>query len=441
LDWRFRGPLQYLLGVRTNASASESSFAPYVDGLGLLLNGQGERDQVDLALNGGAAVAFRKAVSLKNRRSAGAFFTSRQLADDLLGSKAVALTHPHVVDPACGAGDLLLSAARFLPRGKTAAKTLNLWGSRLVGRDIDPTLIRATRLRLALLASQILGGEMNLTEEEIAKALPEVRVGDGLDFRVAEPVLLLLNPPFGMIHAETDWSSGRTPRAAIFTAKCLEELPEGSTVRAILPDVLRSGTHSREWRRHIGKFLDKVQIKIWGQFDSATDIDVFLLKAIREESAASIDWGLPTVASGQVGDTFLVSVGAVVPHRDPEEGQKSPYICARDLPQGGEYKAGKKKRQHHGKRFAAPFVAIRRTSRPSDGGRRIVATVVRSAKPVLVENHLIVCRPKDRTLASCESLVSFLESKRVSEILDRRIRCRHLTVGAIKELPYGDHKP
>lgn len=419
-----------------DASATKAAFEPYLGGLSHLLQGQGEQQDIDLALNGGAAAAFRAAVPLENRRAAGAFFTGRKLADHLVESEAVVQAHQHAVDPACGAGDLLLAAARLLPRRNSALETLRLWGSRLIGRDLDPTLVRAARLRLALLAEQVSGSRLDVSDERIAECLPDIHVGDGMKLDIPGPVLLLLNPPFGASWAETDWASGRTPRAAIFTAHLLKSLPDKSMVRAILPDVLRSGTHSQAWRHHVEELLVEGQLEIWGRFDKSTDVDVFILRGVRGSSTESIHWCYPETASTQVQDSFTVSVGTVVPHRDPEEGPRSPYICSRDLPQGGEYKAGDKERLHPGKRFKAPFVAIRRTSRPADGGKRLVATIVRSANPVLVENHLIVCQPKDQKVTSCESLASSLESQETSQILDQRIRCRHLTVGAIRELPF-----
>ena len=106
--------------MSSRPKAAESRFTPYVEDLRRLLGSPNEQDRVDLALNGGAAAAFRDAVPLGDRRAAGAFFTGRGLADHLVGSKAVAQTHKYAADPACGAGDLLLAAARRLPRKKSA---------------------------------------------------------------------------------------------------------------------------------------------------------------------------------------------------------------------------------------------------------------------------------------------------------------------------------
>lgn len=427
--------------MRTEAKLRGSDpFSPYVESLlGLLNSSEAESEEVDLALDGGAAAAHRASIALESRRATGAFFTPQKMANRLIGAKSIALRHSAIVDPACGAGDLLLAAARFLPRGDCALETLQTWGRVLIGRDLDLALIQACRLRLALLAAHLSESPLGATADEIKRALPRIVQGDGMELSLEKPALLLLNPPFGATVADTDWASGRIPRAALFAAKCFEQLPTESTVRAILPDVLRSGSHSAGWREHVDTLLDDVGIEIWGQFDPWTDVDVFLLRAERRPSSHLTTWWRALDSSAQIGDCFSVKVGTVVPHRDPKKGPKSPYICARDLPANGEFKAGDKMRRHSGTRFAAPFVAIRRTSRPSDGGPRLVATVVRSPEPVLVENHLIICRPKDGKLSSCRNLATTLTSPQTTKAVDGRIRCRHLTVGAVREIPYvGD---
>jgi len=63
------------------------------------------------------------------------------------------------------------------------------------------------------------------------------------------------------------------------------------------------------------------------------------------------------------------------------------------------------------------------------------ATIVRGVRPVAVENHLIVLRPHDHTLRGCRSVVGILESEPASLFLDERLRCRHLTVDAVREIP------
>jgi hypothetical protein len=57
-----------------------------------------------------------------------------------------------VLDPACGVGDLLVALVENLPRSPDFASTLSEWGGRILGRDLEPEFVRATKLRLALAA-------------------------------------------------------------------------------------------------------------------------------------------------------------------------------------------------------------------------------------------------------------------------------------------------
>src|ERR1022692_1045587 len=93
------------------------------------------------------------------------------------------------------------------------------------------------------------------------------------------------------------------------------------------------------------------------------------------------------------------------------------------------------KRRHKGSAYHPPFVAIRRTSRPGDLFRA-TATVVEGKQPVAVENHIIVCLPKDGTFKTCAALMAQLKSDKVNKHLDARIRCRHLTVGVVRQIPF-----
>ncbi len=52
-----------------------------------------------------------------------------------------------------------------------------------------------------------------------------------------------------------------------------------------------------------------------------------------------------------------------------------------------------------------------------------------------VENHLIVLRPKDGTIGKCKKLVKFLKGESTNQWFNQRIRCRHLTVSAVKDMP------
>jgi hypothetical protein len=181
----------------------------------------------------------------------------------------------------------------------------------------------------------------------------------------------------------------------------------------------------------------------FGRFDAWTDIDVFLLGGRAQTGGGEATWW-PTAPAGTamttVGDEFEVRVGPVVPHRDPTDGHESPYLRARDLPLSGEHRPGDVRLHHPGRRFSPPLVVVRRTSRPEVARSRLTATLIRGRESVLVENHLLVCVPRDRTLKSCQRLMEVLTDKRTSEWLDQRLRCRHLTVRALRDVVLHDWK-
>jgi hypothetical protein len=181
-------------------------------------------------------------------------------------------------------------------------------------------------------------------------------------------------------------------------------------------------------------------VKPYGIFDESADVDVFLLRVkrrIKKIKAKSAKWTTaPAKAKSTIGDSFEVHVGRVVPHRDPEQGKSHPYIHARCVPAWEVMRKFDQHRRHAGKVYQAPFVVIRRTSRPGHP-YRATATVIAGKQKVAVENHLIVCEPKDKTLRSCLTLKTQLQTKAVNEFLDARIRCRHLTVSSVAAIPFN----
>ncbi len=137
---------------------------------------------------------------------------------------------------------------------------------------------------------------------------------------------------------------------------------------------------------------------------------------------------------GRIEDYYGVRVGPVVPYRDPEEGPSVAYICAKALSSWETVQRINERRRYSGTLFAPPFVAVRRTSRP--GGDRAVGTLVLGKRKVAVENHLLGLFPRSKSLKKCKELLHVLKSPETNSWLDERIRCRHLTVQALKELPW-----
>jgi hypothetical protein len=424
------------------------SFAAYVDELrqfavGAARDGLARRDRsrVWAELDGNAGAVFRRQVALGTRRDAGTFFTGHRLARRLVAAHASDIRNgASVSDPACGLGDLLLAAAGYLPIRATLAETLAAWGEQLRGRDVHDELVTTAKIRLYLLA--LARGASPGPAPEPGDAFPLLTREDFLQGEETdEAQVVLLNPPYGRVQAPAtvEWATGSVSAAAIFTERALERLAPDARLSAILPDVLRSGTRYEAWRARIESIVRPESIRLVGQFDAATDVDVFLLRARRDQTGRRASWWQPPALSqAHVKDFFDVSVGSVVPHRHPDVGPSVAYVHSRLLPSTGVHRTGDARRGFSGRTVSAPFVAIRRTSRPARHGPRLVTTIVVGDEPIAVENHLLVARPLDGTLTACSKLVAILRSDVTSDWLDQRIRCRHLTVGAVQALPWSE---
>jgi type I restriction enzyme M protein len=158
--------------------------------------------------------AFEVFVGSESRGRSGQFFTPRSVTD-LLVEAVDPKPSETIVDPACGAGGFLTSAARhFLEKGLKPADLGRLVSQNFYGIDKDEYLTNLARLHVALLT----GGHPKLY---CADSL-SLRNGSS-DFREELPPdgfdVLLTNPPFG---------------ARIVAAK---------------PEVLRTFDLARKWRR------------------------------------------------------------------------------------------------------------------------------------------------------------------------------------------------
>lgn len=404
--------------------------------------------QTTHALDGEPGAALRESIDLDTRRSTGAFFSGSDLSNSLIDTFVKPLDENSLIlDPACGAGDLLLACSHRLPIAGSLPETLEAWGRKLFGLDLFPEFIRAAKARLVLAAA--LRGRWNASPGLVNTAswFPGIRVGDGLEIPddLAEATHVVLNPPFSFIQTPqgVKWSSGQVSAAAVFVDHILATCEHGTDIAAILPDVLRSGTRYAKWRDHISKQAAVRRVSIWGIFDPWADVDVFLLNA--SIGGDSVGTSLSTWVGFEEptgGDTLKsiakISVGSLVPHRHINRGQWHPYLQAQGLARWEKVDvASLPRKRFSGTVFAPPFIAVRRTSRPGDSGRA-AGTMIFGDRPVAVENHLIVIRPNDASLDSCEEILTLLRSNETEQWLDHRIRCRHLTVRALQELPWRD---
>jgi hypothetical protein len=397
-------------------------------------------------LDGAVSRELRQRVSLEDRQRLGAFFTGTPLRARVASAlSASRLPVWDVWDPACGAGDLLLGAAEHLPVRADLGETLAIWGQRLFGSDTEPTFVRAARARLVLAAYA--RGARNSTRRShpLEDVLPGLRVEDGLA-RVshAKQKFIFLNPPYISVAApkSCEWGSGQVSAAALFLEQCLRHAETGTQLAAILPDVLRSGSRYSAWRRWVAQHANIHQVEVYGRFDPQADVDVFVAELSARghllplsDADAGAPWAVqsPTRARGLMRDLCTVSVGSVVPHRDPETGPFRAYLHSRDASPWGVIEVTET-RAFEGKVVTPPFVVVRRTSSPRDK-HRAVATIVTGDTPVAIENHLLVLEPHEHTVDACRTILEVLRLPETSEWLNGRIRCRHLTVSALEEVP------
>jgi hypothetical protein len=428
------------------------AFAPYVDALEELawraLNRGSlgpEADHAAAALDGQPGAALRDLVPLTVRRATGAFFTGAALAARAVEPYSGTLScTSRVVDPACGAGDLLTACARSLPIGPDLATTIAAWGEQLRGFDIHPDFVRATKIRLILLALSRGVPVGTATVPPLHEMFPGLETREGLAGLTLRDAAshIVLNPPYSKAPAPPDcrWGSGKVSLAALFLDRCLTAASPGTRIVAILPDVLRTGSLYAKWRAAVEARAIVESVQVFGPFDAWADVDVFILRLRTTASASEQEtrWWKPPIsaAAERVSDHFEVHIGPVVPHRHPKLGRWYPYLYARRVPAWGTVNVDVgSRRRFQGRTFMPPFVAVRRTSAPRDR-QRAVGTIIVGERPVAVENHLLVLKPHDQSLARCQALLTILGDTRTKLWLDERIRCRHLTAAALRDLPW-----
>ncbi|MGB8984307.1 MAG: N-6 DNA methylase, partial [Anaerolineales bacterium] len=339
------------------------------------------RDKTILsALDGGPRLALNSSIPLELRRNSGVFFTGSSLAKWALRGVLKQVNSSTVfLDPACGAGDLLLSCVQKLPVEKDLEHTLEKWGQRIAGFDLRPEFVRAAKARLflAALSRGNFSGNQALSYSD--QWFPLLKPGNCFKEQSAlqKGSMIVMNPPYQLIDAPENccWASGKVSSAALFVDYCVSHVTPNSRIIAILPDVLRSGSRYADWRDHISESAEIERVTLSGQFDQWTDIHVFILqlRVTKPEKKLGTAWNKKPVNSkiGKVGDDFEVHVGAVVPYRDKKIGKNYPYLIAKNLSAWDRIDEISRIRRFSGTVYEPPFVVVRRTSRPGDRYRAI----------------------------------------------------------------------
>lgn len=388
-------------------------------------------DSIDLVL--------RESLTIEEMREAGSFFTGQALASRTVNSFKAPITFSSIVlDPTCGAGNLLIECSRKLGVEATLSATMKRWGWVLRGFDIYEHFIEATKLRL-IVEALTRGVKLDCEIDEALLLLPYIRVQDALIVNTSDLDLVthvIMNPPFTISASpkENYWKDGKVNTAGVMLDKYLRLLPNSCNISAILPDVLRSGSRYKDFREFVSSKMI-AECDVWGRFNSKTDVDVFLLSGVAKKTSQTLKWHKQHETGTRISDYFDVRTGPLVAYRDPEEGNTYPYFYPKNCSAWENLTKATEFRSFSGKVLIPPFVVVKRTSSPSDKSRAS-ATLINLKEPVAIENHLIVIKPKDRKVNTCKKLLKALNSNETNEFLNERIRLRHLTVGVIMDIPF-----
>lgn len=264
----------------------------------------------------------------------GAVPTPAPLAADLVrrGMAELPSTPSTVLDPACGAGALLLAAADELVR--RGVEPREIVERRLIGIERDPAVAAVARLALQRWLAD---------HESRADVVARVHVGDGLAVTAGRPGplaaggvdLIVANPPFldqldrrsRRSAAEREWVAERfgpvgpyCDTAALFLAASLDQVRPGGVVSMLLPTSFLSARDATAVRERV---VSRATLaSFWGSDESCVP--------------ASVQVCSVTVCVGDADPTASVDVFwrdsstpvATVAAPSPDGSSWSPFLAA-----------------------------------------------------------------------------------------------------------------
>ncbi|MGH3002428.1 MAG: Eco57I restriction-modification methylase domain-containing protein [Gaiellaceae bacterium] len=210
--------------------------------------------------------AYIDALDPATRLQHGRHYTPALLAAELWSEViAVASGNGPVVDPAAGAGALLIPPLRgYVQAALDPAKALREVSAQLGGTDLDPI---AVWLGNALLAAELLPLWSRLPAEEREPLPTLLRVGDGLARAHDRPQTIVMNPPYGRVRLSSDarerWQStlyGHANRYALFLQAAIERVRPGGVVAAVIPTSFLGGAYFQRLRAFVAREAPLVRL-------------------------------------------------------------------------------------------------------------------------------------------------------------------------------------
>ncbi|WP_164055880.1 N-6 DNA methylase, partial [Serratia marcescens] len=137
--------------------------------------------------------------NIDSLRGLGIFFTGEELSLECATFIGKTLNDSSkVIDPCCGAGNLLVALSKHLPLRPTLTQTLKLWNETIYGYDLVEDFIEATKIRLIF---QALERGVNVDESDLNSnldLLSNIQCKNGLadDIHPGTFTHVMINPPY-----------------------------------------------------------------------------------------------------------------------------------------------------------------------------------------------------------------------------------------------------
>lgn len=185
----------------------------------------------------------------------GSVYTPPAVATALAAAMGPPLTSGALIDPACGAGALLVALVRAA--GTTTARVDR--ATRIIGCDVDPHALHRARIAVALACVE-LEPDRNVAREIASKL--DLRLADGLSEDLPPAAAVIANPPFEQasdmvrrarddrrqLQARFQVCQGNWDLWCPFVERALDLARPGAAVGLLLPDKLLSAPYAGRCR-------------------------------------------------------------------------------------------------------------------------------------------------------------------------------------------------